>query len=425
MKITLKDYIKESLEILESLGGTSDDDLLYRLGIYYMNTLQKDKLDKIKKEYKISKPYTYSHIKSKVLKYMKDKMEPIIDKNEELIPRSEWDLDTLYGETEFQLMHPSFLVANDRLVKKLDKKHDILTIFQCSAKKPYYDNHFMKFFKERYGDYTDFACFSEPGIIPFEFSSHYPYRYDEWQDQVEQKLPEEIDITHKHRIVNMCRFLKFIRETGYKKVITFIPNRFRSWLFEECIKHNIERAKSWLQMTITPGLITSLEKEYPQLAGGLLTSRLSGLPQTRKRYKKLLKGVVDSEYRDEIDDIEESVKDPKYKLLDNISYSDIISKFKDQFKQPNSDKEEGYYKSYYWSCLDILLIGLDGNLLKDIDKTYFELMKSLDKDNDWEKFDEFLFVYKPSNKSNIPTEKFHQEALDMGLVREKFELELV
>lgn len=55
MKTTLKDYIIESLKIIESFGGgdTSDDDLLYRLGIYYMNTLQKDKLDKIKKEYKL------------------------------------------------------------------------------------------------------------------------------------------------------------------------------------------------------------------------------------------------------------------------------------------------------------------------------------------------------------------------------------
>lgn len=405
-------------------GDTSDDDLLYRLGIYYMNTLQKDKLDKIKKEYKISKPYTYSHIKSNIIKYMKDKMEPIIDKNQELIPRSEWDLDTLYGETELQLMHPSFIVANDRMIKKLDKKHDVLTIFQCSAKKPYYDNHFMKFFQERYEDYTDFACFSEPGIIPFEFSSHYPYRYDEWQDQVEQKLPEIIDITYKHRIVNLCRFLKFIRETDYKKVITFIPNRFRSWLFEECIKYNIEGAKSWMEMTITPELIKNLEKSYPQLAGGLLTSRLSGLPQTRKRYKKLLKSAIEGDCGEEFDKIEESAKESKYKLLDNISYSNIINKFKDQYKESKLDKDSDCYKKCYWSCLDILLIGLNGNLVKDIDKTYFELMESLEKDNDWEKFDEFLFVYKPSNKSNIPIKKFHQEALDMGLVREKFELEL-
>ena len=168
-------------------------------------------------------------------------------------------------------------------------------------------------------------------------------------------------------------------------------------------------------------------------------SRAAGFGTTYARFAKLLKKYTENpkevkkiwkEYRKTLD-LKESWEDPKYVMKDSLSYSDIISKFKEHIKDNMSDSsvDKGsnnlYYKSYYWTTLDLLLIGMDGDLVKDIDKEYWDLNDKLSHDSDWENFGEFLWVYKPLRKNDdVSLEKCKEEAKKLALIADKPELKI-
>ena len=240
-----------------------------------------------------------------VIKYMKDQNPPLPKDSEEMFPRNTWDLESLIGETEQQLMHKVYYDAANYVLKNTKRQHDILAIFQCSAKKPYYDHLRNKTeYYIPYKDYVDFACISNPGIIPIYMSQYYPYMYDEWNIPAEEKLDEIIDMTKKYRIVNMCRLIRFVRKMGYKKVMVLINNRFKQWIFDEMYDKNIAGAREWMHIVTNDSLRTNLSKKYPQLVKShLLDVRTQGLGLTRKRFGTVLKSLVDAADKDDVDTI--------------------------------------------------------------------------------------------------------------------------
>ena len=421
----LYDYILERL---------SDNEILFRVGVNYLNGAEWSKSKNYVKKYKINQ----QNIRPGVLRFAKDIFVPIIPQSQELIPRKQWNLDSLIGETEMQLLHPDYYKAQQAIVKNKKDAKDVCCIFQCSAKKPYYVNVNYRPLVKNFGDYCDFAAISNPGIIPFDYSACYPFRYDEWSIPNEMKLKDIIGMTHKYRIVNLCRFLKFKRDFGYKHILVYIPNKLKQWVFDEAIKHNIEGVADWCHIVINDTYRKTLSKEYPQL-GGIVMSRASGFGTTYARFAKLLKKYTENpkevekiwkEYRKTLD-LKESWEDPKYVMKDSLSYSDIISKFKAHIKDNMSDSsvDKGsnnlYYKSYYWTTLDLLLIGMDGDLVKDIDKEYWNLNDKLSHDSDWENFGEFLWVYKPLRKNDdVSLEKCKEEAKKLALIADKPELKI-
>ncbi len=427
---TLSQYIED---LCESTGVVSDDSIWYRTGIFHLNWVMPVQAKRIIKNYNIKK----DNPRPGVIRYMKDNNPPIPKDSEEIFKRRTWDLDSLVGETEGQLMHKVYYDAANWVLKNHKKQHDVLTVMQCSSKKPYYDNPVNKnnYYKP-YGDFSDFACISNPGIIPIGVSQYYPYRYDEWNIPAEEKLDEIIDMTKKYRIVNMCRFIRFVRKMGYKHVIVLINNRFKQWIFDEMYSKDIAGAKSWMHIVTTDDLRDRIHDAYPKL-GVLQDTRTANLPQTTKKYKTILKGLVNSDDAAAIEDIYKErqakakrraneSKDPGYSIRESISYSDFLKKFKDNIKDNMSDKsvDKGsnnlYYKSYYWSALDLLLMAMDGDLVEDIDGEYWKLHEQLSNDSDFEKFGDFLFAYKPLMKNDdVKQSTLENEAYDMGILREK------
>ena len=87
--------------------------------------------------------------------------------------------------------------------------------------------------------------------------------------------------------------------------------------------------------------------------------------------------------------------------MKSLDYNDFIKKFKNNIKDnmASSKKDKGsnnlYYKSYYWTALDLLLMAMDGNLLEDIDGEYWKFFDKLVKDKDFLHMGGFLFCYKP------------------------------
>lgn len=416
----------------------NNDDLYYRMGVYKLNQMGPDKYFKnLIKKYNIP-----ASGRQGVIKYAKEEFVPIISSSKEAIKRELWDLDGLYGETEGQLLHRHYHTGINDYYKHGKRKHDILTLFQCSAKKPYYDNALIgRNFTRVYDEYSDFACVSNPGIVPYEYSDKYPFRYDEWNLREGQALDDVIEIEHKDCIVNLCRLLRFHRETGYKYIIFFIPNPYERDLFDIALKYNIDNAKDWLIDAIPMYIRERLAKKYPKLNDGLLTTRLPQLPDVIEHYVYCLKKCLDKKDAAAVKEIakeraeksqskqNESLADPQYRVLETITPAEVLSKFKEYLKdlKPSKDKKGNklLYKSYYWTALDLLLIGLDGNLVKDIDADYWKLIEYLQDSDEFYGFKKFCFCYVPKCKNDkVSYDDCKAEAYDLSIVQDKKPLEL-
>ena len=447
IKLCLK--MQNLTQFINESGGISDDQIWYMCGVHAINWMDSDRARKIVKKYRISK----SNPKLGVVRYMKDTHPALPKDSEEFIHRKDWDLDSLVGETEGQLMHKDYYKMTNHILKTRKPQHDVLTLFQCSSSKPYSNNQVYKSnYFNPYGDFTDFACISNPGIIPIDYSQYYPYHYDEWNIPAEEKLHELINMTHKYRIVNMCRFIRFVKESGYKHVIVAIGNPYKQWIFNEMKKHNIENCKDWMSIVTTDSLRDNIIKKRPQFGkvGGILYSRTMIMPETRKRFERLLRVQLEQDELEEFNKVVkdrdehlkknkrtnesllfESQKEPEYKMLKTINYDEFLKKFKntikDNMKDSSVDKGSNnlYYKSYYWTALDLLLLAMDGNLLEDIDGTYWEFMDKLIADKDFVHMGVFLFCYKPLMENDDVSQKtIENEANELKLIWKKPEYNL-
>lgn len=449
--ITLQDLIFESVP--------SNNSILYRIGCLNFNHQPPGQRKSIMKSYHITK----NNHKKSIIDFVKKTRSPLPKPADEIIPRDQWDLDGVIGETEYQLMHPDYYKAFNWVLKNYKPKHDVLTICQCSSAKPYYDNKTYKsMLVKPYGQFTDFAAISNPGIIPYDVSNFYPYRYDEWNGTNEKKYKQLVNLSVKYQIVNMCRFIRFQRKMKYKHIITYIPNPFKQILFNKIIDNNIDNLDSVLKN----GISDSLRKKYvnsPEYKKmhGLIYSRIGGWQETVDSYAKALSDALTGDEKDKMlkihkaqqekklgtqeikklfEDsgldfdgyyISESYGQPEYKIISDISYSDIMSKFKKvidgNMKDPSIQKSDKglYYKAYYFTVLDILLYGLDGNLIEDIDGRYHKLTKELKKDKDWIDMGNCLFAYKPLlENDSLEMSKIEKEAEKLKLVWHKPKIEI-
>ena len=433
--INLNDYLFES-------EGTSDNAILYRMGKYRLSYFPPDRAKSVIKRFRINK----QDPRPGLIRYMKYDTVPIMPDKDEIIHRKDWHLNSLVGETEGQLLHPDYYKLNKHIVTNHKRHHDTLTIFQCSSKKPYTENRMLKSdYFSIYKDYTDFACISNPGIIPIEFCSYYPYRYDEWNVMAEEKVEDLIDLTHKYRIVNMCRFIRYVKSLGYKDVICVIGNPKKQWIFDTMLKKNIEGAKDWLHVVTNDTFRNRLaqKSKYSKLASnGMFGTRIPGLPETRKAYERALKATLGGDEKDSFADLvkkndERLAKgrsnrvNENFTLKNSINYTDILKKFKesieDNMKNGEVDKGDNdlYYKSYYWTALDILLIGLDEDIVEDIDGAYWDLVSSLTKDSDFEKLGDYVFAYKPlMKKDDVHMDTIKNEAYEIKLVKDDKDFKL-
>lgn len=443
MKNLIKYIINEN-----ELGGNIDGNALYVLGVHALNSMEKSRADKHISKYNISK----TDPKPGIIRMMNAEYEPLPDS--ELIPRNMWNFESLVGQCEGQLMNRAYYDGINKVFKRMNRKHDVLGIFQCSAKKPYYANTMWKRYKDHFGDHLDFACISNPGIIPWEFCNMYPFRYDEWNVSDEKKINKIIDITYKYRIVNMCRMIRYKRKLGYKSVVVTIPNQDKDWIFRKMIEKNIDGASDWCYLVITPQLRRNMIARHGNLGkiSGLAKSRFGRFIETFRSFAKKLKmavsgesdkSAVDDDWKEYYQDLKdsrsshgsanESLKDPGWRILENITYSDIIKKFREYISDNLNDDgklnlgdNNLYYQSYYWTVLDILLIGLDGNLVEDIDGLYWDLLGHLDKDDNEfvrikSKAGDFLYAHKKLLEvDNVSVETCLDEAIKIGLIQKEF-----
>ena len=131
----------KNLSSLISESVLSDNEIWWRCGVNQLNAMPRVQVRKIVSKYNISK----TNPREGVIKYMTDAHPPLPKDSEEFIKRSEWDLDGVIGETEGQLMHKDYSRMMNHIFSTHKRKHDLLTVFQCSSSKPYYNNNLYRY----------------------------------------------------------------------------------------------------------------------------------------------------------------------------------------------------------------------------------------------------------------------------------------
>lgn len=442
--------------IIESSNPVSDEAILYKIGKYKFNANQtirssgSNALQNAIKKYNIDK----DNPRAGLIRWAKSVTPRLLPDNEEIIHRKYWSLDTLNGETEKQLIHLDYWTIGQYILQNHKRKHDILTVFECSTSKPYASNKIIKAnYLEKYGAFTDFACMSNPGLIPLEYSQFYPYRFDEWDHGAESK-----DIANKYRIVNKYRFVNYIKKLGYKHVIVLMQNPYTQLCIDDAYDENIGDCKDWLHIVTDKQFWKTSKSKYLQKFDnnmGLLIQRLLTQPYTRESYrrnlKKCLNGddvkkfekLVDLIKNEKPDKIKEYNKELGWEPIDYLhgisgvkfkrltqdtavtkskvdDYKSFIEKELEDIKSFDEKPEKYYENSIYNTALDWLLKYFDGKPIKDPDTEYWNMRAALDDVNSLGNFGDYCYYIKDvCDKHNIKIKHLEEEADKLKLIQLK------
>lgn len=438
MSVSLQDYLKSTVGCWggineSSASPTSDNAIYYKIGLHKYNW-NKSKKAQLDKKYDISA----SDPRPGIIRYAKDVMCPILKDSEEIIHRNDWDLDGLIGETEYQLMHPHYWTLNGYVAQSHKRKHDILVVMECGNTKPYAVNKAQKIeFTDKYRAFADFACISNPGIIPLEYSQFYPYRYDEWDH-----FAEKADIAWKYTWVCAARFLAYKKHMGYKKVIvlfqTMYPQEWAEWLYKE----NIDNCRDWLIIVHTRSWDKRVRPGLRQKFGndGLVNTRLIHQPVFREKFEKDLKSCLSGDERKEFEKLQDILKmesrhkraqaleefnkehdvqpyEPtkgtsdtyKMKTDSDTTKSEVtknekfvekfIEELPDRYKKAEKDDKKWHKHLVVFTALDLLMLQHKDALVTDPDQDYWNMWeavkKQVDKHDDIIELNSYCYVYKP------------------------------
>lgn len=118
------------------------------------------------------------------------------------------------GATEKQLLHPHFEVWQDYFVRFYGPPAglDIALFVPCAFRKPYKSSQLhkaifgvlekMKIYKRLH-----IIVISSPGVIPYEFSGHYPFTAYDWPE-----WEETLQIKKRYIVITQKRIENFLRE---------------------------------------------------------------------------------------------------------------------------------------------------------------------------------------------------------------------
>ena len=410
--ISLHEYLTLQ-NINESQSPTSDNAIWYRLGIHKYKW-SKPRQEVWDKKYNISK----NDPRPGIIRMAKDLMVKPLKSHQEVIGRGDWDLNGLIGESEKQLLHPDYWTMSQYIYDVHKRKHDVLTIFECSNAKPYSTQSSAKNnFFEKYDFFTDFACISNPGIIPLEFSHFYPYRYDEWDHYAEKE-----DIADKYVKVNIARVLHYVKTMGYKHVLVVMQNDHPQKLFNIMWEDNIDGCRDWLHLVTDKRFRSDYHKKKdPQFGKGLAVQRMQGSVELRERFERVLHQFIDKDKEEDWkslikilnmkrgDDKHEGNKlleewreerelkpidtdQGKVKSFDRLTpesnvdskkvstYTKFIEGYCEKLQERiNGIKEKDYHKNICFTVLDLLLMYWEDKTLKDPDTEYWNMKAALNK----------------------------------------------
>lgn len=471
--MTLSEYLIEST-------GTSDNSIYYRLARNVWNWIcrgqYKHRAFSAIKNYNISK----SNPRPGLLKWYRSTYPALLDSSQEIIPRKQWDIDGLIGQTENQIMHPHYDILQRYHCTHPDKRHDVLMIFECTNKKPYNSASANVSFLRQYDKYCDFAN-ADYGLIPYAFCEYYPYRVDEWDHYAEGEYG-----SWWYREVSKINFKIFMEAWGYKKCIVIMQNEHPRQFITEIKEKNLYELGDKIDIVTNEEFEKKLHKKYDNVFGspGLVITRMITLPETQlainKAVRKTLKDIgghekdiqelnemynIINKNQDNISkalhqagigkekswaecpyDYKKSIIESYDNLITEESQHDWASKVSklekelddidiDIIKKQKIEKEMGdidlvknpddLYKIYQWAwpCGKLLYWCKDKKLDDDLQKDYESLKKFMSSRKNWECIDKYFFYYKPiTDKLEWTEDDVRKNALKIHFIEDHTDL---
>lgn len=222
--------------------GTTDDEMLIQQAKCKLDWALNGTYKKIVKRYNIDE----NDPEPGLLRYAKARFEPYMNPEDEIIPRSEWNLESLYGESELQLFHPHYQIIRDYIKEHYKPKHKILLIMECTNAKPYISSKNSQLWAKEFGDKVDMAVMSNLGVILLEYSNYYPYRQDNWDHTAETP-----DMTELYTETCAHRAVEFKEHFGYEHVVVVMQSSQHQKWADYLYNNNIAGAKDWLHIVTT------------------------------------------------------------------------------------------------------------------------------------------------------------------------------
>lgn len=212
----------------------SDDALYYHLGRIKLSGNKRTQ-----RLYGLDTPE--SRTRDGVIKYAKKALVPFLPDEQNLIPRSQWDVESAIGVNEKNLMWTHFWTFINWARENHTRSHDYLICFECTNRKPYGISPVPALmYGARYSRYLD-MCAVNNGPIPYELSHHYPVRFDEWRHNLESP-----SIRYKYMMITGHRFLRYVKKLGYKKVFVCMQHPDTQIIFDKLYEQNINNCREWL-----------------------------------------------------------------------------------------------------------------------------------------------------------------------------------
>lgn len=177
----------------------------------------------------------------------------IIKGEDELIPEQDWHLDELRGIGEQARNHKDYLIMNRRKAGHSIK--DYLIISPCNSGKPYFKKgplrNTLRRCAGKYEPLCDLACISSPGIVEERYDSHYPYRYDDTQQNAEKNLDSSTEYGLRYNYASICRILDYHKQYPYTGIFWTGTSQRRNFPFYEIKRCNLDDSNNWLWIGMT------------------------------------------------------------------------------------------------------------------------------------------------------------------------------
>jgi hypothetical protein len=310
--------MKSLFEFINETKSTSDNSILYRLAKNIWNwtaTRSRGNAKTAMDKYKISQ----SEPRAGLLRWFKDNFPPIPDASKEVIPRNQWDIDGIIGQSENQIMHKHYDEIVRYHCKHPDKRHDLLMIFEYSNKKPYNDVASNRAYLRLYDKYCDFAN-ADYGLIPYAYCELYPYRYDEWDHYDEGEYG-----SWWYREVSKINFKIFMDAWGYKRCVVIMQNPHPRLFLKQIKEENLFGWGDKMDIVADDEFDEMMKKKYASTFGGtgLIVTRMLNLPETKLAVNKAVRKALQ-----EIGGHEEDIKELKeiYKIINDTKGDESTSK---------------------------------------------------------------------------------------------------
>lgn len=289
----VKKYIDPEYSVDNAGDNTSDDALLYRVGFYNLNWKPKESQEKIIKKYNIRG----DHFRQGIIQWQREASYPLLPDDLEIVHRKDWELDILNGVSLDALYHKHYTMWFDNMYKNYKPKHKVLTVFECSNKKPYCYTQVNKYYVLRFAEFTDFASIAY-GIIPWDFTNMYPVRWDEWDHYSEDPY-----MAYCYAEATKKGILEFHKRfPEYEKIIFVCQNNKPQRPANELWEDNTDNFRDWAVILTDDDFRKSLRRSFkPDDRGGegIMIQRTLILAFTKKKYAELLaKQYKDQETKD-------------------------------------------------------------------------------------------------------------------------------